>query len=79
VDSDTAFAPESILYLAKVLKKDKSGKIAGVCGQIQLSNYNDWEDSTENNLFRFTTIFIVLYQYYEYHFNQVISKRKLLT
>ena len=77
MDSDTAFEPNSIHYLEETLMSDE--KIAGVCGKLTLSNFGIHGDSFVNKLFHLTTQVIVGYQYYEYHYNQILGKRIFLS
>lgn len=74
VDSDTSFEADSIRYLEQTLRS--SDNMAGVCGKLALSNFSCGTNKWNNWLFHLSTIFIVGYQYYEYHFNQIIGKRK---
>src|SRR5689334_11290171 len=53
-------------------------QVAGVCGQLQLSNFDfcSRKSSLYNMSFGLSTLFIVGFQLYEYHFNQILGKRK---
>lgn len=73
IDSDTSFDPDSIRYLEQTLSS--SEKVAGVCGRLKVSNFKLDNDSFGNFLFSLSTLFIVGYQYYEYHFNQILGKQ----
>jgi cellulose synthase/poly-beta-1,6-N-acetylglucosamine synthase-like glycosyltransferase len=77
VDSDTAFSPDSIRYLHDRLMSDKSQNVAGVCGQLQLSNFDylSRESTFGQILFGLSNVFIVGFQLYEYHFNQILGKQ----
>src|SRR5690348_14691406 len=51
--------------------------MAGVCGQLQLSNFRFLRGGfSPSFLFDLSTSFIVGYQLYEYHFNQILGKRE---
>jgi len=75
VDSDTAFEPDSIRYLCEDLDADHEKKIAGVCGKLTLSNFGKLDKKLDNSLYFLSTMFIVGFQYFEYHFNQIIGKQ----
>lgn len=60
--------------MEQTLRSDE--KLAGVCGKLSLSNFGCQADTWDNWLFQSSTLFIVGYQFYEYHFNQILGKRK---
>lgn len=76
MDSDTKFEPDSIRYLHDTLESDSH--LAGVCGKLTLSNLGigTFKEGCTTAVFYLSTIFIVGYQFYEYHYNQILGKRK---
>jgi len=77
VDSDTAFESNAILNLSIILDQDELETVAGVCGKLQLSNppFGSCTVDWRNVIFYLSTLVIVGYQHYEYHFNQIIGKK----
>eukprot|EP01114_Cavostelium_apophysatum_P009296 TRINITY_DN223_c0_g1_i1.p1 TRINITY_DN223_c0_g1~~TRINITY_DN223_c0_g1_i1.p1 ORF type:complete len:836 (+),score=267.36 TRINITY_DN223_c0_g1_i1:237-2744(+) len=73
VDSDTAFHPDSLRFMVEDFKGDE--KIAGVCGKLTLSNFKFFSRRCSNTFYFMSTMFIVGYQFYEYHYNQLIGKQ----
>lgn len=56
----------------QTIKSDE--KVAGVCGKLVLSNFNLPKCNLEG-LFNLSASFVVGFQSYEYHFNQIIGKQ----
>lgn len=78
IDSDTAFDKKAIKYLYDKMENNENA--VGVCGQLKLSNpilnLKELKKGDKSDIFYyFSTIFVVGFQYYEYHYNQVISKQ----
>lgn len=77
VDSDTSFESNSLKYLEETLRGDE--KLAGVCGKLALSNFGCKKDKCDNWIFNVSNLFVIGYQYYEYHFNQILGKESEAT
>lgn len=73
VDSDTAFHPDSLRHMVENFGDDQ--KIAGVCGKLTLSNFKFFDKDCSNTFYFLSTMFVVGYQFYEYHYNQIIGKQ----
>jgi len=73
VDSDTAFHPDSLRFMVEDFKDDP--KIAGVCGKLTLSNFKFFSRKLSNTFYFLSTMFVVGFQYYEYHYNQIVGKQ----
>lgn len=73
VDSDTAFHPDSLRFMVESFKDN--AKVAGVCGKLTLSNFNFFSRKLSNTFYFLSTMFVVGYQFYEYHYNQIIGKQ----
>jgi cellulose synthase/poly-beta-1,6-N-acetylglucosamine synthase-like glycosyltransferase len=50
-------------------------KIAGVCGKLTLSNFKFFSKGCSNTFYFLSTMFVVGYQFYEYHYNQIVGKQ----
>lgn len=73
VDSDTAFHEDSLRFMVENFKGDP--KVAGVCGKLCLSNFRFFSRKISNTFYFMSTMFIVGYQFYEYHYNQIVGKQ----
>jgi len=49
--------------------------VAGVCGKLTLSNFTFFSKEISNTLYFLSTMFVVGFQYYEYHYNQIVGKQ----